>query len=134
MKASSNNADACTASLQAAIKKVLHSAAFGKFVTDAMQTALVQESGELVLQPLRNGFIAVLRSAHLGGSVAIETICDSGSVCLYRDYQRPSDSERFKPGIWWGGVVRVDQNGKHWSSSIPDMVCNDFGELVEVAA
>jgi hypothetical protein len=48
-------------------------------------------------------------------------------------FERRPDSNRYrnrKPGTWWGGVEHMDTEGREWRSSLPDMVINDFGDLV----
>lgn len=46
-------------------------------------------------------------------------------------FDRPGDGSRI-PYTWWGGVERKDVHGKIWRQSLPRMVMDDFGELVEV--
>lgn len=38
------------------------------------------------------------------------------------------------PARWYGDQTLVDINGVKWERSLAPMVCNDFGNLVEVAA
>lgn len=49
-------------------------------------------------------------------------------------YQHRPTSERPERAHWWGIERRLDARGRWWESSLPDMVMDDFGELVEVPA
>lgn len=134
------SADSCTASLQAAVKKVLHSAAFGKFVSSAMGAALADSHrnpvyGEIVLAPPTGCVHQGIRAAFDGHSVAMEiTDGDGGETLLFRDYQPRKGSSSFSPATWWGCINRRDQYGRRWSKTFSSLVCDDFGDLVVVAA
>jgi hypothetical protein len=36
------------------------------------------------------------------------------------------------PGTWWGSMDMQDIDGREWSSVLPRMVTNDFGDLVDL--
>lgn len=63
------------------------------------------------------------------------------SVRLARHYDEP-DSWRGKdhmagywhPARWYGYQTLVDGSGREWDNDMGVFVCNDFGQLVEVAA
>lgn len=37
-----------------------------------------------------------------------------------------------KPNTWWGSMEMQDASGERWSRSLPRMVMNDFGDLVDL--
>ncbi|SFB96186.1 hypothetical protein SAMN05216344_106103 [Polaromonas sp. OV174] len=84
------------------------------------------------LMPICDGRLR-FHSAFGGHSIAMIIEGSMGEARLYRDYQ-PVDEIDFRPGTWWGSESRVDQQGRSWSSSVGRLVCDDFGNLVEVPA
>lgn len=46
----------------------------------------------------------------------------------------PHMAGKWHPSHWWGCMVLVDAAGTQWERDLGDMVCDDFGNLVEVPA
>lgn len=65
---------------------------------------------------------------------------DKGNrVDLYRRYQEPKGWREaahmegyWHPARWYGSLTLVDANGTKWERDLGVMVCDDFGNLVEV--
>ncbi len=60
---------------------------------------------------------------------------------MYRHYTEPEGwigrehmAGYWHPARWYGNQTLVDANGQAWQRSLGVMVCNDFGQLVQVAA
>ena len=121
--------------LQASVAKVLHSAAFGRAVSNAMLQALAEANhhGDVVLPapgPLKAQYTTV---ASDGQPVMLLTASDGFELCrLYRDYHPDGVSSRWHPSHWWGSQSRRAADGSEWSSSTRRYVCDDFGDLVQV--
>ena len=58
---------------------------------------------------------------------------DGSSIDIYRCRTTETDHRTFPPHTWFGSECRVDSNGRKWSSQLPLMVQDDFGNLVAVA-
>lgn len=63
------------------------------------------------------------------------------SVRLYRRREEPESWRNspnmagvWHPARWCGFMVLVDASGATWERNLGDMVCDDFGNLVEVPA
>lgn len=124
------------ADLQAAIKKTLTSAAFGKFMEQAVHTAVA----ELQAQP----DTITLKRAPMGRVEFSEM--DDFRVYSARsaDYTREINmqTERLAtgvrqaniPGVWYGSERITSPDGSTWSRSLGDHVQDDFGMLVPLAA
>ena len=58
----------------------------------------------------------------------------SYAICLYRG--RPDATSKYpnRDSVWWGHESRTDALGITWDRHIRGLVCNDFGDLVQVAA
>lgn len=63
------------------------------------------------------------------------------SLSMYRHHIEPEDwrgksymAGYWHPARWYGNQAMTDANGVHWERSFNPMVCNDFGDLVELAA
>ena len=121
--------------LQAAIKKTLHSASFGRFMAQAIQTS-ISEAEETAAQGVITLLTkpAIVRTRfHEGGMALSFTAIDSDHNTIHRvqkDYQ-PDCSKNI--GRWYGSEMRTDTLGREWSRLIK-MVQDDFGNLVEVSA
>ena len=121
------------ADLQTAIKKTLHSAAFAKFMGQAVQTAMAEA------EPARS---AVVLHAHPLGRLRFTEGADfrfystrsaNGTCEVRMQYERtPADKRHI--GTWYGFEARTDSEGREWVHSIGRMVQDDFGMLVQVAA
>lgn len=67
---------------------------------------------------------------------------DKGNnIDMYREREEPEAwrtcawmQGRWHPSYWYGNQTRVDANGVHWTSYFATHVCDDFGNLVQVAA
>ena len=121
-----------TEDLQAAIKKTLHSAAFAKFMGQAVQAAIAEAQPPGVLLPPL-GKIG-RPEFHYSNQCVVYT--NENQDCTQRLRlqceiipERPSHA-----GIWYGSETRTDATGREWRSSLGDHVVDDFGNLVEVPA
>lgn len=131
------HADACTrkpsrltaAPVSPEVAKLMHKLQ-GQIIKEA--SARDPAPGEVVLQAVGKTSVDFF---NVDGTVVIEIQDERGAkVALYREYQ-PSKGERssIKPGRWWGSEYRIDTAGKKWSHTLGQFVCNDYGDLVEVA-
>lgn len=120
------------AALQAACKKALTSAAFNKFLTQAVQTVMddAQAQPEGIVLPVMTGPRKVHCMDHVDGMSVV-----SADTLSEATYYRDRDQQQGKPPTpyWWGCEIRVDTTGRRWSSQLPRMVQDDFGNLVAVA-
>lgn len=59
---------------------------------------------------------------------------ESYAITLYRG--RPDATAKYPQtdGVWWGNESRADIHGVIWQRKCRGLVCNDFGDLVQVAA
>jgi hypothetical protein len=121
------------ADLQTAIKKTLHSAAFAKFMGQAVQTAMAEAepaSGAVVLlaQPVgdlrfHEGIdFRFYEKNSKNGARHVRMMCE----------RTPKDARSI--GIWYGTESRTDSEGREWTHYIGRMVQDDFGMLVKVPA
>lgn len=60
---------------------------------------------------------------------------------LHRHYTEPEAwrdntymAGHWHPARWYGNQTMTDANGVRWERSFEPLVCNDFGDLVELAA
>jgi hypothetical protein len=119
-----------SALVSAEVAKLLHKLQ-GQIIKEASTHAPVP--GEVVLLALGASNIEF---SQVGNSVCMEVNGRGGArTRIWRDYQ-PSKTypEGFKPGTWFGSEVRKDANGQSWERTVGRLVCNDFGDLVEVEA
>ena len=131
-------ADACTrapsrltaAPVSPEVAKLLHKLQ-GQIIEEASTYA--PAPGEVVLAALGKVNVDFFS---VGSTVAMEITGERGArAVLYRYYQpRADDRSGFKPGTWWGNEFRCDATGEAWSHTLRPLVCNDFGDLVKVAA
>ncbi len=132
------SADVCTrkpsrltaALVSPEVAKLLHKLQ-GQIIKEA--SAREPAPGEVVLNA--PGKISVSFFS-LGNTEVMEISGEHGlRTNLYRDYQAPADTRlAFQPGTWWGSENRIDAAGNNWSRALGRLVCNDFGDLVKVAA
>lgn len=67
---------------------------------------------------------------------------DKGNRCdIYRHRTEPESwrdkaymAGHWNPAWWYGSTTLVDTNGHEWSREFEPHVCDDFGNLVQVAA
>ena len=120
------------ADLQTAIKTTLHSAAFAKFMGQAVQTAFAEAntaSGVVVLpaSPLNR-----LRFSE-GEDYRVYSVTSRDSTCDVRMQCERTPQDKRHIGTWYGYETRVDNEGREWTRAIGRMVQDDFGMLVQVA-
>ena len=120
------------AALQAACKKALTSAAFNKFLTQAVQTVMddaqAQPEGIVLTSRPTKG----LKCRFHEGSFRSLVVEGHGyKLWLQTAYVA---AEHCKPGLWFGYEQSTDQSGKVWEHNFRhDFVQDDFGNLVAVA-
>lgn len=68
------------------------------------------------------------------GAYYLHTKRKGFAITLYRG--RPDATAQYpqSDGVWWGTEDRSDAHGVVWTRRIDGLVCNDFGDLVQVAA
>lgn len=123
-----------TADISAAVKKTLTSRAFERFISLAVDNALAEASrvdGALQLLAYQNKKVEF--DDH-NSAYYLHTPSKPFSITLYRGRPDASDKYPKRDGVWWGYEERLDTDGNLWQRRIAAMVCNDFGDLVEVAA
>lgn len=123
-----------TTELQAAVRKTLTSKAFERFIGLAVENAVLEAGrldGAVQLLPHQDKKVKFddLRSA-----LYVNTASKFYSIVIYRGRPDANDKYPEKDGVWWGTEDRFDEAGRKWQRSIRGLVCNDFGDLVEVAA
>ena len=120
------------ADLRVAMAKTLHSAAFAKFMGQAVQAAFA----ELQNQPT---------DIRLAPKPTTKVkFSDTGCACSYQaqstDHKSVIRMQRAFENIehpeyrhhWYGSASHTDHLGRVWSNRLPNMVQDDFGVLVEV--
>lgn len=116
------------AEIHAAVKKTLTSAAFSKFMSQAVHAAFEQAA----TTPKGIELCAMakpLRFRENQYAVLDYYSCDyQSNVTIYRGHKDAS------PHIYWGSERRKDASGQEWSRSLPHCVMDDFANLVAVAA
>lgn len=112
------------------VAKLLHKLQ-GQIIKEASTHAPVP--GEVVLPAF--GAPCVEFRDHGGNSIFLEVLGWGGArTLIWREYQPSKTYPRgFKPGTWAGTETRKDASGQSWGRSVGRLVCNDFGDLVEVA-
>lgn len=121
------------ADLQSAIKKTLHSAAFGKFMAQAVQAALVEiepASGAVMLPATP---LVRLRFTE-GEDYRVYHVTSRDRTCDVRMQCERTPKDKRYIGTWYGYETRVDSEGREWTRAIGHMVQDDFGMLVEIPA
>lgn len=121
------------ATLQVAIKKTLHSAAFAKFMGQAVQAAfeeLQNQPASIVLTPEPTTRV---RFSDSGCACSYTAWSADGKsrIRMQRSFQNLESPE--KRHHWYGSENHTDQFGRVWSCQMPHMVQDDFGTLVEVS-
>lgn len=121
------------ADLQTAIKKTLHSAAFAKFMGQAVQTAMAEAepASSAVVLPAE----ALSRLSFYEGNTfrSYEVTSEDGSCEVAMQCSRSLEDKNYA-GIWYGSETRTDNKGRIWVRQLGHMVQDDFGMLVRVPA
>lgn len=123
-----------TADITAAVKKTLTSRAFERFIGLAVDNALAEASrmdGALQLLAHQD---KVVEFDDRNSAYYLHTAGKGYAVTLYRGRPDASDKNQKRDGVWWGYEDRFGTDGNLWQRRIAAMVCNDFGDLVELAA
>lgn len=122
-----------SADISAAVKKTLTSRAFERFISLAVDNALAEASrADGALQLLTHQGKVVEFDDH-NSAYYLHTPGKGYAVTLYRGRPDASDKNPKRDGVWWGYEERLGTDGNLWQRRINAMVCNDFGNLVEVA-
>ena len=107
---------------------------------EARATLLAELSAKDAITVLL-GFDAETKRIY-AGNTRIDISDDKGNtVALYRCHTEPETwrgqahmAGHWHPARWYGNQTLLDANGTKWERGFEPMVCNDFGDLVEVAA
>lgn len=126
------NTTPATSALTAAVKKTLTSAAFGKFMQQAVQTAVDELQSNPYTLALQRPPISTLTFTEGDDFRCFDGRSADKTREIHMQCRRTSDGH--KPGIWYGSESLIDVNGTIWSRSLGDHVQDDFGMLVRVAA
>lgn len=120
------------ADLQTAIKKTLHSAAFAKFMGQAVQTAMAEAepaSGTVVLHAHPLGRLRFTE----GADFRSYSVSSANGICNVHIQCERTPAEKRYIGAWYGYESRTDNEGREWTRPTGRMVQDDFGMLVKVA-
>lgn len=91
---------------------------------------LSAKDGITVLQPLDT---ATRRVCHKGNRIVITDRCGA-DFSAHRDHNRSGSTYTgWHPAYWLASCTLLDGVGKRWTSFTGPLVCDDFGNLVEVA-
>jgi hypothetical protein len=71
-----------------------------------------------------------------GGGQRLRVSGPGLEISAYRDHTPDPGREQywFGASVWRGREERRDTDGRDWTRPLGHLVCNDFGDLVEVAA
>lgn len=122
------------ADLQAACKKALTSAAFAKFVAQAVQSVFVEQQTQpagIVLTPKPTSH-AVFSDAGCACSYDVRSADGMSEIHMQRSFENKAHPE--DRHHWYRSESHTDQHGRIWSTRLHDMVQDDFGNLVKVTA
>jgi hypothetical protein len=120
------------ADLQAAIKKTLHSAAFVKFMGQAVQAALAEAQAQphdIVLPVRARTSIVRFSDSGIARSYTAHNPAYTHAIRMQCEYLPERPEMR---GVWYGIEDRTDEQGDTWSRSLGHHVQDDFGNLVAV--
>ncbi len=88
-----------------------------------------------------HGFDAKTKSVRMDGDHINVRDGSGNSVHLHRNYKEPESwrahdymQGHWHPSRWYGDQTLVDANGTKWQHSFDPLVCDDFGNLVQVPA
>lgn len=107
---------------------------------EARATLLAELSAKDAITVL-HGFDAQTKRVRADGHHIEISDAKGNELTLYRHYTEPDGwrghsymAGYWHPARWYGHQVLTDANGTEWRREIEPMVCNDFGDLVELAA
>ncbi len=107
---------------------------------EARATLLAELSAKDAITVL-HGFDAETKRIYAGNTRIDISDAKGNTVSLYRCHTEPetwrdhaSMAGHWHPARWYGNQAMTDANGVRWERSLNPMVCNDFGDLVELAA
>lgn len=123
----------CTSDITAAVKKTLTSAAFSKFMEQAVRTAVTALQAEPEGLVLPGGSTPHLNWNESEGYRSYTCESSDGLHYVSMQMERTPDHPSYR-NVWYGSETRTDAQGRRWSASIGQMVQDDFGFLVKVAA
>lgn len=115
--------------LQAALQELPFGDSYAWFMAHFMYLALNPASQALTLNAtpkIHNVWYREFEQAR-----ALTMISGGKEVCHLQNNFIPRNASQI--GIWYGSETRQDQAGRNWSRRV-EMVQDDFGNLVEVAA
>lgn len=122
------------ADLTAAVKKTLTSAAFAKFMQQAVQTAVGELQAKTIAVALQRPPTAMVEFNE-GKDYRSFTANSAGySREISMQCGRIGNTDSYKPGVWYGSECLTDADGTRWTRQLGDHVQDDFGMLVRVAA
>ena len=127
-----------TQELQAACKKALTSAAFEKYVAKFVGQAVLEafidqqaQSAGIVLMPKQTTNLE-FNDSGVACSYEVWSADGTSVFRMQRSFENLKAPERRHH--WYGSERHTDSLGRVWQTSLPHMVQDDFGVLVEVAA
>lgn len=121
------------AELTAAVKKTLTSAAFSKFMEQAVHTAVAALQAEPQGVVLPGGATPFLSWNEGRDYRSYECSSADGQHTIAMQTTR-MDSDQRTRNCWYGAETRVDAQGRIWTTQLGLMVQDDFGMLVQVPA
>ena len=119
--------------LTAAVKKTLHSAAFAKFMEQAVHAAVADLQGQPGTVVLPSAPTSRLKWTDGADFVFYNCTSADYHTNVHMQCGRTPDRSDMR-NVWYGTESRTDADGNTWMRSIKHMVQDDFGFLVEVAA
>lgn len=125
---------ASDADIVSAFKKAIHSAAFAKFIGQAVQTALAeaQAQSQGIVPPARpRTSIVEFDDYGIARSYTARNANHTHEIRMQCEYLPERPEMR---GIWYGTEDRTDEQGSRWSRSLGRHVQDDFGNLVKAPA
>lgn len=107
---------------------------------DARAALLAELSAKDTITML-HGFDAETKTVYAGNTRIDIRDAKGNQVSIRRHHtepdvwrETPHMAGYWHPARWYGDQTLVDNNGVRWERGLSPMVCNDFGNLVEVAA
>lgn len=107
---------------------------------EARATLLAELSAKDAITVL-HGFDAETKYVHCGHTCIDISDAKGNTLTLYRCHIEPeswreasSMAGYWHPARWYGNQTMTDANGVQWNRVFEPLVCNDFGDLVELPA
>lgn len=107
---------------------------------EALANLLAELSAKDAITVL-HGFDVQTKSVFFGNTSIKISDARGNVLTMHRHFEEPEQwrasiymAGHWHPAHWYGNQTMIDANGVQWSRSFEPMVCNDFGDLVEVAA